>query len=46
MVNIVEKYREYKKEKEAYDEAQEMLADKDLKELAVSLEKNISFSIF
>ena len=34
MVNIVEKYREYKKVKEAYDEAQEMLADKDLKELA------------
>ena len=34
MVDIVEKYREYKKVKEAYDEAQEMLADKDLKELA------------
>lgn len=34
MVGIVEKYREYKKVKEAYDEAQEMLADKDLKELA------------
>ena len=34
MVNIVEKYREYKKVKEAYDEAQEMLAEKDLKELA------------
>ena len=34
MVNIVEKYREYKKVKDAYDEAQEMLADKDLKELA------------
>lgn len=34
MVDIVEKYREYKKVKDAYDEAQEMLADKDLKELA------------
>ncbi len=34
MVDIVEKYREYKKVKEAYDEAKEMLADKDLKELA------------
>ena len=34
MVDIVEKYREYKKVKEAYDEAQEVLADKDLKELA------------
>lgn len=34
MVDIVEKYREYKKVKEAFDEAQEMLADKDLKELA------------
>lgn len=34
MTDIVEKYREYKKVKGAYDEAQEMLADKDLKELA------------
>lgn len=34
MVDIVEKYREYKKIKAAYDEAQEMLQDKDLKELA------------
>ena len=34
MVDIVEKYREYKKVKEAFDEAQEMIADKDLKELA------------
>ena len=34
MVDIVEKYREYKKVKAAYDEAQEMLQDKDLKELA------------
>ena len=34
MVDIVEKYREYKKVKEAYNEAQEMLQDKDLKELA------------
>ena len=34
MVDIVEKYREYKKVKEAYDEAKEMVADKDLKELA------------
>jgi len=34
MVDIVEKYREYKKVKEALDEAQEMLADRDLKELA------------
>ena len=34
MVDIVEKYREYKKAKEAFDEAQEMLQDKDLKELA------------
>ena len=34
MIDIVEKYREYKKVKGAYDEAQEMLADKDLKELA------------
>ena len=33
-VDIVEKYREYKKVKEAYNEAQEMLQDKDLKELA------------
>ena len=34
MVDIVEKYREYKKVKEAFDEAQEMVQDKDLKELA------------
>ena len=34
MVDIVEKYREYKKTKEAFDEAQEMLQDKDLKDLA------------
>ena len=34
MVDIVEKYREYKKVKEAYDEAKEMLSDKDLRELA------------
>lgn len=34
LVDVVEKYREYKKVKEALDEAQEMLADKDLKDLA------------
>lgn len=34
LVDIVEKYREYKKVKEAMDEAKEMLSDRDLKELA------------
>ncbi len=34
LVDIVEKYREYKKVNEALEEAKEMLADKDLKELA------------
>ena len=34
MIDIVEKYREYKKVKQALDEAQEMLSDKDLKDLA------------
>jgi len=34
MIDIVEKYREYKKVKGAFDEAQEMLADRDLKDLA------------
>ena len=34
MTDIVEKYREYKKMKNAYEEAKEMLQDKDLKELA------------
>lgn len=34
MIDIVEKYREYKKVKQALDEAREMLSDKDLKDLA------------
>jgi len=34
MIDVVEKYREYKKVKQALDEAQEMLSDKDLKDLA------------
>lgn len=34
LVDIVEKYREYKKVKDAMDEAKEMLSDRDLKELA------------
>ena len=34
LVDIVEKYREYKKVKEAMYEAKEMLSDRDLKELA------------
>ncbi len=34
MTDIVEKYREYKKVKNAFDEAKEMVQDKDLKELA------------
>lgn len=34
LVDVVEKYREYKKINKALEEAKEMLADKDLKELA------------
>lgn len=34
MTPIVEKYREYKKVKQSYEEAKEMLNDNDLKELA------------
>ncbi len=34
LVDIVEKYREYKKVNQALEEAKEMLADRDLKELA------------
>ncbi len=34
LVEIVEKYREYKKVNEALEEAKEMLADKEMKELA------------
>lgn len=34
MTPIVEKYREYKKTKQAYEEAKEMVNDKELKELA------------
>ena len=34
LVDVVEKYREYKKVNEALNEAKEMLADRDLKELA------------
>ena len=34
IVDVVEKYREYKKAKKSLEEAKEMLADKDLKELA------------
>ena len=34
LVDVVEKYREYKKINKAMEEAKEMLADKDLKELA------------
>ena len=34
MVDVVEKYREYKKAKEELEQAKEMLNDKDLKELA------------
>ena len=34
LVDVVEKYREYKKVKDAMEEAKEMLSDRDLKELA------------
>lgn len=34
IVDVVEKYKEYKKAKEDFEQAKEMLADKDLKELA------------
>ena len=34
IVDVVEKYREYKKAKQSFEDAKEMLADKDLKELA------------
>jgi len=34
IIDVVEKYREYKKAKQALEDAKEMLADKDLKELA------------
>jgi len=34
IVDVVEKYREYKKAKQSLEDAKEMLADKDLKELA------------
>jgi len=34
IVDVVEKYREYKKAKKSFEDAKEMLADKDLKELA------------
>ena len=34
LVDVVEKYKEYKKVNEALNEAKEMLADRDLKELA------------
>ena len=34
MTPVVEKYREYKKTKQSYEDAKEMLSDKELKELA------------
>lgn len=34
MTPVVEKYREYKKTKQAYEDAKEMMSDKELKELA------------
>ena len=38
---IVEKYREYKKAKQAYEEAKEMMNDPEMKDLAEKLSKGI-----